>query len=224
MTDFAKTEKNSIKRLPKRGYYDRETIYRILDEALICHVGFVENGQPYVIPINFARLGDCIVLHGAKASRLLKHIEAGNPVCVEATIVDGLVLARSVFHHSLNYRSVVLFGLGRLVVDEQEKLAALGAVAEHLIPGRWKEARLPNQKELNATSVVSIRIDEASAKVRVGPPVDEEEDYQLPVWAGVLPLQEVPLAPIQDELQSNDLPLPGYIANYSRTRDEENIT
>ena len=223
MTDFAKTEKNSIKRLPKRGYYDRETIYRILDEALICHVGFVEAGQPYVIPINFARVGDYIVLHGAKASRLLKHIEAGNPVCVEATIVDGLVLARSVFHHSLNYRSVVLFGRGRLVLEVQEKLAALEAVSEHLIPGRWKEARLPNPKELNATSVVSIQIDEASAKVRMGPPVDEEEDYALPVWAGVLPLQESPLSPIQDELQSNDVPLPGYIANYSRTRKEENI-
>src|SRR5574342_333840 len=152
MTDFAKTEKNRINRLPKRGHYDRETIYRILDEALICHVGFVAAGQPYVIPINFARVGDRIVLHGAKASRLLKHIGAGNPVCVEATIVDGLVLARSVFHHSVNYRSVVLFGTGQLVVEEQEKLAALEAVTEHLVPGRWKQARLPNQKELNATS------------------------------------------------------------------------
>jgi uncharacterized protein len=224
MTGFAKTEKNKIKRLPKRGYYDRETIYRILDEALICHVGIVEGGQPYVIPINFARVGDSIVLHGAKASRLLKHVEAGNPVCVEATIVDGLILARSIFHHSLNYRSVVLFGAGRLVVDEHEKLAALEAVSEHLIPGRWKEARLPNTRELNATSVVSIHIDEASAKVRVGPPLDEEEDYALPVWAGILPLQEIPLSPLQDELQSDDVPLPGYIANYSRRRAGEHVT
>jgi uncharacterized protein len=223
MIDFAKTEKNSIKRLPKRGYYDRQTIYRILDESLICHVGFVDGGQPYVIPTNFARVDDTILLHGAKASRLLKHVEAGNPVCVEATIVDGLVLARSVFHHSMNYRSVVLFGTGRLVTDEQEKLAALEAVTEHLIPGRWKEARLPNHKELNATSVVSIRIDEASAKVRVGPPVDEEEDYGLPVWAGVLPLQEMPLTPIRDELQTNEVPVPEYIACYSRQRAEENI-
>jgi nitroimidazol reductase NimA-like FMN-containing flavoprotein (pyridoxamine 5'-phosphate oxidase superfamily) len=224
MTDFAKTEKNNIKRLPKRGHYDRETIYRILDEALICHVGFVDSGQPYVIPTNFARVGDSIILHGAKASRLLKHIEAGNPICVEVTIVDGLVLARSVFHHSVNYRSVVVFGSGRLLLNVQEKLAALEAVSEHLVPGRWKEARRPNQKELNATSVVRIRIDEASAKVRLGPPVDEEEDYALPVWAGVLPLQETPLSPIPDELQSQDLAVPGYIANYSRTRDEENIT
>ena len=223
MTDFAKTEKNRINRLPKRGHYDRETIYRILDEALICHVGFVAAGQPYVIPINFARVGDRIVLHGAKASRLLKHIEVGNPVCVEATIVDGLVLARSVFHHSVNYRSVVLFGTGQLVVEEQEKLAALEAVTEHLVPGRWKQARLPNQKELNATSVVSIQIDEASAKVRVGPPADEAEDYALPVWAGVLPLQEMPLSPVQDELQSGDVSLPRYIANYSRKRPEQTL-
>ena len=218
MTDFDKTKRNRIKRLPKRGYYDRETVYRILDEALICHVGFVDGGQPYVIPTNFARVADTIVMHGAKASRLLKHIEAGDPICVEATIVDGLVLARSVFHHSMNYRSVVLFGTGRLVEDEGEKLAALEAVAEHLIPGRWREARRPNRKELNATSVVSIAIDEASAKVRLGPPVDEEEDYSLPIWAGILPLQEMPLAPLRDELQSGDVSLPDYIARYTRTR------
>ncbi len=216
MTDFTRTDRNRIKRLPKRGQYDRQTIYRILDEALICHVGFVENRQPYVIPINFARMDDRIVLHGAKASRLLKHVEAGHPICVEATIVDGLVLARSVFHHSVNYRSAILFGKGCLIQDEQEKLAALQAVTEHLIPGRWHEARLPNRKELNATSVVSIKIEEASAKVRVGPPVDEEEDYALPVWAGILPLQEMPLAPIRDELQAEEVALPDYIAEYSR--------
>ena len=216
MTDFSRTDRNRIKRLPKRGQYDRETIYRILDEALICHVGFVDKRQPYVIPINFARMGDNIVLHGAKASRLLKHIEAGHPICVEATIIDGLVLARSVFHHSVNYRSVVVFGKGHLIQDEQEKLAALRAVTEHLIPGRWQEARLPNHKELNATGVVSIRIEEASAKVRVGPPIDEEEDYALPVWSGVLPLQEMPLIPIQDEVQAKDVILPEYIAQYSR--------
>lgn len=216
MTDFARTNRNRIKRLPKRGYYDRETIHRILDEGLICHVGFVEQKQPYVIPTNFARVEDNIVLHGAKASRLLKHIEAGHPICVEVTIIDGLVLARSVFHHSVNYRSVVVFGKGRLLKDEQEKLTALRAVTEHLIPGRWQEARLPNRKELNATSVVSINIDEASAKVRMGPPVDEQEDYALPVWAGILPFQETPLPPIRDELQSEIIPLPKYVALYSR--------
>jgi nitroimidazol reductase NimA-like FMN-containing flavoprotein (pyridoxamine 5'-phosphate oxidase superfamily) len=218
MAKFNRTIKTRINRLPKRGHYDREVIYRILDEALICHVGFVENGQPFVIPINFARLDDTIVLHGAKASRLLKHIEAGNPVCIEATIVDGLVLARSVFHHSVNYRSVVLFGTGRAVTDEKEKMAALEAVTEHLIPGRWKEARLPNRKELNATRVVSIKIDEASAKVRVGPPGDEPEDYSLPVWAGLLPIQQMPLTPVRDEVQSESIALPQYIAAYSRTK------
>jgi uncharacterized protein len=216
MTSFPKTDRNRIKRLPKRGYYDRETIYKILDEALICHVGFAENNQPYIIPINFARIGDTIVLHGAKASRLLKHIEAGHPVCVEVTLVDGLVLARSVFHHSVNFRSVVLFGTGRLVEDDQEKMAALEAITEHLIPGRWSEARLPNRKEMNATSVVSINIEQASAKVRSGPPGDEEEDYALPIWAGVLPMQEMPLSPVRDELMKQDISVPKYIAKYSR--------
>jgi len=217
MTDFIRTDRNRIKRLPKRGQYDRETIYQILDEALICHVGFVDKRQPYVIPINFARLEDSIVMHGAKTSRLLKHIQAGHPICVEATIVDGLVLARSVFHHSVNYRSVVVFGKGSLIEDEQDKLTALQAVTDHLIPGRWQEARLPNRKELNATSVVSIKIDDASAKVRIGPPVDDDEDYALPVWAGVLPLKELPLTPIHDELQSETVLLPDYISGYSRT-------
>jgi len=219
MAKFTKTTKTRINRLPKRGNYERETIYRILDEALICHVGFVANGQPYVIPINFARVDDTIVLHGAKASRLLKHIEAGNSVCVEVTIVDGLVLARSVFHHSVNYRSVVLFGKGQAIEEDEKKIEALRAVSEHLIPGRWDEARLPNRKELHATRVVSIKIDEASAKVRLGPPVDEQDDYLLPVWAGILPLQEVPFLPVQDELQSQDLVLPKYIAQYSRKQN-----
>jgi nitroimidazol reductase NimA-like FMN-containing flavoprotein (pyridoxamine 5'-phosphate oxidase superfamily) len=216
MKHFTRTEKNRIKRLPRRGHYDHETIYRILDEALICHVGFVENEQPYVIPINFARVKDTIVLHGAKASRLLKHIAAGHPVCVEVTIVDGLVLARSVFHHSVNYRSVVLFGTGCAIEDEQEKLTALKAITDHLIPGRWQETRPPNRKEMNATSVVAIKIDEASAKVRIGPPVDDEEDYALPVWAGVLPLHEIPSAPIRDERLLESIALPEYIAGYSR--------
>ncbi len=216
MTEFPKTDQNRINRLPRRGYYDRETIYRILDEALICHVGFVENQQPYVIPINFARMGDAIVLHGAKASRLLKHISAGHPVCLEATLVDGLVLARSIFNHSLNFRSVVLFGTGQPVEADQDKLAVLEAITEHLIPGRWREVRLPNQKELDVTSVVSIQIDQASAKIRSGPPGDNEADYALPVWAGVLPLQELPLAPVRDELMAQAVAVPGYITKYSR--------
>ena len=216
MTAFSKTSRNQIKRKPKRGLYEREVIYQILDEALICHVGFVENKQPCVIPINFTRVGDAIFLHGAKASRLLKHIGAGYPVCVEVTLVDGLVLARSVFNHSVNYRSVVLFGRGRPVEEFQEKLAALEAITDHIIPGRWREARLPNRKELNATGVVSIKIDEASAKVRTGPPVDDEADYALPIWAGLLPVQETYLHPVRDEHTAEEIALPDYIANYSR--------
>ena len=216
MPNFTLSKKTRVNRLPKRGHYDRETIYQILDEALICHVGFAEGGQPFVIPINFARVDDTIVLHGAKASRLLKHIEAGNPVCIEATIVDGLVLARSAFHSSVNYRSVVLFGTGRLVTDEAEKMSALEAVVDHLIPGRWQEARLPTAKEMNATSVVSIQIDEASAKVRLGPPGDDEADYALPIWAGVLPIREMPLAPVRDEVLPADISTPEYVKNYRR--------
>jgi nitroimidazol reductase NimA-like FMN-containing flavoprotein (pyridoxamine 5'-phosphate oxidase superfamily) len=219
MTEFIKTEINRIRRLPQRGSYDRETIYQILDEALICHVGFAVDGQPYVIPTNFARMGDRLILHGAKASRLLKHVAAGHPVCVEATLVDGLVLARSVFNHSVNYRSVVIFGRGQILEDEQEKLAALEAVTEHLVPGRWREARKPSRKELNATMVVSIHIDHASAKIRMGPPVDEEDDYALPVWAGVLPLREQPLEPIPDERQTQALAVPVYVREYSRRHD-----
>lgn len=216
MTQPIVTGRSRIKRLPKRGHYDRETIYRILDEALICHVGFAIEGQPYVIPTNFARIQDRIVLHGAKASRLLKHVEAGYPVCVEATIMDGLVLARSVFNHSMNYRSIVLFGKGQLVEGEQEKLSALKAITEHLIPGRWQEVRQPSRKELSATRLVSIMIEEASAKVRMGPPVDDQEDYALPVWAGVLPLQEQALSPIRDEFLTQDIPVPEYVTHYSR--------
>jgi len=218
MAEFSRTDRNRIKRKPKRGVYDRQTIHQILDEALICHVGFVENRRPYVIPINFARIGDTIILHGAKASRLLKHVGSGHAVCVEATLVDGLVLARSVFNHSVNYRSVVLFGRGRTVVEEGEKLAALEAITDHILPGRWQEARRPNRKEMNATSVVSIKIDLASAKVRSGPVVDDEEDYALPVWAGVLPLQELPLPPVRDQLMTQDIPVPAYVSGYSRSK------
>jgi uncharacterized protein len=218
MSEFPKTTYSQIRRLPARGHYDRETIYSILDEALICRVGFVEDERPYVIPINFARVGETIVIHGAKASRLLKHIAAGNTVCVEATIVDGLVLARSVFHHSVNYRSVVLFGAGRELVDDQEKLAALEAVTEHLVPGRWQEARRPNQKELDATRVVVIKIEEASAKVRSGPAVDDEEDYDLPVWAGILPLEETAGVPQPDSRLKDSIPVPAYVSGYRRRK------
>jgi nitroimidazol reductase NimA-like FMN-containing flavoprotein (pyridoxamine 5'-phosphate oxidase superfamily) len=218
MSEFPIIERNRIRRVPKRGQYDKETIYRILDEGLVCHVGLVEDDHPVVIPMNYARRDDTVILHGAPASRLLKYVQAGHPVCVTVTLLDGLVLARSVYHHSMNYRSVVVFGRGRLIEAEQEKLAALEVLTEHILPGRWKDARRPNQQELDATAVVSIAIESASAKMRTGPPADDEEDYQLPVWAGVLPIQQQALTPVNDPRLRKDIPIPQSVSNYRRTR------
>ena len=216
MTEFDQTPRNRVRRLPERASYDRETIYPILEEALICHAGFEVDGQPFVIPTIFARNGDTLYLHGAKASRLLKHIQAGNPVCISVTLLDGLVLARSVFHHSVNYRSAVLFGRGRLLETDAEKLHALEAITEHIMRGRWADTRLPNRKELNATRVAAVEIESASAKVRGGPPKDDAEDYTLPVWAGILPLELLALSPVDDPSALSPLPVPEYIQNYRR--------
>jgi uncharacterized protein len=209
--DFTKTNRSTIKRIPARGFYDKETIYKIIDEMFYCHVSFLQNDQPFIIPTIHARIGDKLFLHGAKASRMLKHIALGNEICIAVTIMDELVLARSVFHHSVNYRSVVIFGKGEEVKDEEEKLFALKAITDHLISGRWEDARQPNQFELNATSVVSINIDEASAKIRSGPPIDDEEDYNLPVWAGVLPKLKGFGKPIMDPKLNSKIPLPDYL-------------
>jgi uncharacterized protein len=216
MSEVPIIERNRIRRLPKRGHYDKDSIYRILDEGLVCHVGLVEDGQPVVIPMNYARRDDAVILHGAPASRLLKYVQAGHPVCVTVTLLDGLVLARSAFHHSMNYRSAVVFGRGRLIKTEQEKLAALEVLTEHIVPGRWQDARRPNRQELDATTVVSIAIESASAKVRTGPPVDDEDDYQLPVWAGVLPIQQQALTPVSDPRLRKDIPVPSSVSNYRR--------
>ena len=202
------TDRTRVRRHPERGAYDREAIDAILDEALICHVGFVVDGQPFVIPTIHARAGDTLYLHGASASRMLRTLESGVDVCVTATLLDGIVLARSVYNHSMNYRSAVVLGRARLVDDADEKLAALEAVVEHMVPGRWADARRPNGKELKATSVLALPLDEASAKIRTGPPSDFEEDEDLPVWAGVIPLRLVADAP---ERASDGLPLPPYI-------------
>jgi hypothetical protein len=180
-------ERTRVKRLPERGHYDRETIDAILDEGLVCHVGFAVDGEPYVIPMLYARAGDVVYLHGSSASRTLRGLSAGVPVCVTVTLLDGLVLAKSVFHHSMNYRSVVLFGTAR-PLDGDEKRQALHALVEQLAPGRWDEAREPTATELKATSILALPIDEASAKIRSGPPKDEPEDEDLPVWAGVVPV------------------------------------
>jgi len=205
--------RSKINRLPARGYYDKKTIYQIVDEALYCHVSFVRGNQPYIIPTIHARMGDRIVLHGAKGSRLLKHLAEGNEVCIAVTLMDGLVLARSVFHHSMNYRSVVLFGKGKPLENKVKKLEALKAITDHLTPGRWEDAREPNEKELNATAVVSIDIDEASAKIRTGPPIDDKEDYNLPVWAGVIPISLKFESPENDPQLNEDIVLPNYIKN-----------
>lgn len=216
MTNFDITERNKVKRVAYRGNYDRETIYPIVDEALICHVGFAVEGQPFVIPTIHARIKDSIILHGAPASRMLKYISAGNPVCITVTHVDGLVLARSVFHHSMNYRSAVLFGRGYLIEDEAEYFEAAKAITDQLIPGRWDDARQPTPKEVNGTHFVRVHIEEASAKIRTGPPGDDEADYALPIWAGVIPAQMQFMTPEADPRLADGIPEPKYIQDYER--------
>jgi nitroimidazol reductase NimA-like FMN-containing flavoprotein (pyridoxamine 5'-phosphate oxidase superfamily) len=216
MSEFAPTERTQVKRLPKRGKYDTETVYKILDEAFVCHVGFVADGQPYVIPTNYGRVGDTLYIHGSAASRMLRTLSGGIPVCVTVTLLDGLVLARSAFHHSVNYRSVVVLGTARLVEDPAEKMEALRLFTEHVMKGRWDEIRWPNELEMKGTTVLAVPLEEVSAKVRVGGPVDDEEDYALPVWAGVLPLSQVKGEPVPDERMKAGTAVPDYIAKYKR--------
>jgi nitroimidazol reductase NimA-like FMN-containing flavoprotein (pyridoxamine 5'-phosphate oxidase superfamily) len=208
---FDVSSRNRITRVPGRARYDRETVFGVLDAALICHVGIASEGGITVIPMFHARLGDELIFHGATTSRLLRYLGSGKPVCIAAAIVDGIVLARSLFHHSINYRSVVVFGTGRLIESAEELNSAACAVAEKVMPGRWLDARPPNDQELKATSFVAVRMESASAKVRVGGPVDEEKDYQLPHWAGVVPLQVRAGDPVPDERLPADLPVPDYI-------------
>ena len=214
MTEFPQTAQNRVRRMPTRGAYDKATIYPIVDEALICHVGLIEAEQPVVIPTLHARDGDQILLHGATTSRLLRYAATGAPLCITVTLVDGLVLARSIFHHSINYRSAVLFGRGVLIEGEAAKLAALERFTEKLIPGRWDDARMPNAVELKATAVVAVTIESASAKIRTGPPKDDEEDYALAVWAGVLPLHQSVGEPLPDPAARTEIRVPDYIVNY----------
>jgi nitroimidazol reductase NimA-like FMN-containing flavoprotein (pyridoxamine 5'-phosphate oxidase superfamily) len=209
MTDFEITDLNKIHRLPKRGHYDRETIYGILDATILCHVGFVQDGQPFVIPTNYARQGDTLFLHGATTSRLIRHVGAGGPVCISVAILDGLVLAKSAFHHSVNYRSAVVFGRGRLVEDDVGKLRALELFTERVVTGRWQSVRPPNPRELRATAVAAIDIESASAKIRGGPPSDDEDDLGLPVWAGVLPILQTLGDPLPADYSDSSLSHPG---------------
>lgn len=213
---FLQTQRTQIKRLPQRGEYDRQTIYDILDEGLICQVGFVADGQPFVIPTAYGRVGDRLYIHGSPASRMLRTLKEGVEVCVTVTLLDGLVLARSAFHHSMNYRSVVVFGCATLVEEAKEKLEALKAFTEHVMRDRWAEVRPPTRQELAGTLVLALPLTEASAKVRSGAPVDDEADYSLPVWAGELPLRLTTLEPVADPRLATDTALPTHVQNYHR--------
>jgi len=206
------SDKTRVRRLPERGRYDRDTIYAILDESLICHVGLVADGHPVVIPTIHTRIGDDLYFHGSPAAGILRNLREGADACVTVTLLDGLVLARSAFHHSMNYRSAVVFGKAEEVIDREEKLRVLAALVEHVCRGRSADARGPNEKELKQTLVLRLPITEASAKVRTGPPLDEPEDYSLPIWAGVLPLALTPGDPVPD----NNAATPAYVTRYER--------
>ena len=207
-----------VVREAERALYDRAAVYQILDEGFICHVGFVVEGQPFVIPTAYGRSGDSLYIHGSAASRMLRHLDSGIPVCVTVTLLDGLVLARSIFNHSMNYRSVVVLGTARAVTDSVEKLAALRALSEHILPGRWADSRQPNEKELKATLTLRLPIEEFSAKVRQGPPIDDADDYAFPTWAGVIPLPVVPGAPVREGRCHESIPVPGYASGYTRKK------
>ena len=211
------TPRTRIVREPQRAVYDRDAVNLILDEAFLCHIGFVADGQAYVIPTSYGRDGDVLYVHGSAASRMLRTLNQGIPICITVTLLDGLVLARSVFNHSMNYRSVVILGTATLVEDPEEKNKALRALSEHILPHRWDDSRQPNERELKATSVLRIPIEEFSAKVRVGPPMDDEEDYSFPTWAGVIPVETAVGAPIREERCQQELP--AYLRNYSRKKN-----
>ncbi len=212
-----KTNRTQVTRAPKRGCYDFETVAQILDEGLVCHVGFVVEDQPFVIPTAYGRVNNRLYIHGASASRMIKSLHTGIEVCLTVTLLDGLVLARSAYHHSMNYRSVVIFGTAQAVVDPNEKMAALKAFTEHVMIGRWDAVRSPNAAELAATSVLSLPITEASAKIRTGPPIDDPADYDWPVWAGVLPFTQMPGLPIADPALVAEREVPENIQTYKRS-------
>jgi uncharacterized protein len=210
------TQRTRLVREPQRAVYDRAVAYKILDEGFICHVGFVVDGQPFVIPTGYGRVGDNLYLHGSSASRMLRNLDQGIPVCVTVTLLDGLALARSIFNHSMNYRSVVVLGTAVAVRDPEEKLEALRLLSEHIIPGRWEDSRKPNDKELKATLALRLPITEFSAKVREGDVIDDDEDYSFPTWAGIVPLSTVAGAPIDDARLMPGQEVPEYAKNYRR--------
>jgi nitroimidazol reductase NimA-like FMN-containing flavoprotein (pyridoxamine 5'-phosphate oxidase superfamily) len=208
------TKRAELRRIPDRGSHDWETINQILDAGFLASVGFCMDGHPFVIPTLYGRDGEKLYLHGSAVSRLLRELETGIPTCLTVTLVDGLVLSRSAFDHSMNYRSVVAFGTARKVADPEQKIKSLRVISEHLIAGRWAEVRGPSEKELKATTVLEFSIEEASSKVRSGPPLDDESDYGLKVWAGVLPLEMKSLPPIADDKLVEGVTLPEYVQRY----------
>ena len=211
---FAFTGRTRVVREANRAVYDRDAIYKILDEGFVCHVGFATEGQPFVIPTMFARVDDHLYFHGSAASRMLRGLSSGLPVCLTVTLTDGLILARSVFNHSMNYRSVVVLGIAVAIEDPPEKLRALEAFTEKMLPGRWNDARQPNEKELKATSILKLPLTEVSAKVRTGGVEDDAEDYALPVWAGIVPLRLVADAPVRDDRCDPGIPTPAYAKSF----------
>jgi uncharacterized protein len=213
------TQHTTVKRHPERGAYDRATIDSILDEALICHLGFVSDGRPFVIPTIHARDGDILYIHGSPGSRMLRSAKEGVDICVTVTLLDGLVLARSVYNHSMNYRSVVVIGRARELTDSDEKLRAMQCVVDHVVPGRWEDARRPNDAEIKGTTILALPLDEASAKIRNGPPTDDDADLELRVWAGVIPLRIEPADPVAAE--AVDGPPPSYAADYERLTEAD---
>ncbi|MGH8136960.1 MAG: pyridoxamine 5'-phosphate oxidase family protein [Steroidobacteraceae bacterium] len=223
METISRTPRTTVVRHRERGRYERDTVNAIIDEALICHVGFTVEGQPYVLPTTHARLDDRLYLHGSAVNRMLKSLKAGAPVCVTLTLLDGLVLARSAMHHSMNYRSAVVLGIASEVTDDNEKRSALQALVNHVVRGRASEVRPPNAQELKATSVLCLPIEEASAKMRQGPPIEDEADYSLTCWAGVLPLQLHPGPPIDDPRLAFGTQVPCEVAAYERGRSKTSI-
>ncbi len=215
MNDYPISNRSKVKRISEKADYSKETIHGIIDEALYCNIGIIQNGKPFVIPTIHARMGNSLVFHGSNASRLIKTAK-NNDICVTITLLDGLVLARSHFHSSMNYRSVVLFGKGEVITDKQERLSAFQAIIEHITPGRWNDARKPNEIELKQTAIIKMNIDAASAKISSKTPKDDDEDYNLNYWAGVIPITRTYGEATDDPLLNKEIQLPEYLKNYSR--------
>lgn len=219
----APSPRTQVRRLPERGAYDRATVHAVLDAAFVCHVGFIADGSPVVIPTAYGRRDDHVYLHGSAASRMLRSLRDGVDVCFTVTVIDGLVLARSVFHHSMNYRSVMVFGRATAVEDREEKLEALQAITENIMRGRWNAARQPSPQELKATLVLALPLDEASAKIRTGPSKDEPEDYALPIWAGIVPARLAFAEPVPDPKLLPGIPMPAHVRGRSICHPHESF-